>query len=146
MCLLGDIVEGVIDLFGDVRNFFTGIVSDTLAFDVAKDSWGGWGLIGAVVGNGPIAVPVPWHTALNAKSASGSGLAAGLTQLVQELTGFTTFGLKIITDEDDQHSGIISDPVPELPGDILGYAIYLDTSDTYAAGVIGGFKVNFKRE
>lgn len=137
----GPILGNLCDL---VNNAIQTVIG-TFSFMPEKDSWGGWGVVGAVLGGEfPLAVPLPWHTVLTAKESTG--LFQGAAQLLAELAGFSSFGLKVITDEDLTYKNALKDPVPELAGDILGYAIYLNTSDTYAGGVVGNLHVDFKPE
>jgi len=128
-------------LRGKITDFFSGIndkLDRPFEFISARDSWGGWGMIGFGMKdfNFPIAIPVPWHTA--AESKLFSLMDSFLGEFIKNLGGTGRFGMKIITDQDSAYKGAVNDPVPGLPGDILGVAQFLDTSGDFAAGGVTG--------
>lgn len=139
---VGEIVWGFLtDTINSIGGFF---------WDLEKDPWGGWGAVGFTVdglGLTPIVFAVPWNWAMRAPSTITTitaivnviiGLFGG-DALDSLVLGFGVSGVKIITDEDPDYGSSITDPDPDVPGNVLGYAWLLNTSQMYGAGLLGSF-------
>lgn len=109
-----------------------------------KDSWGGWGIEGFHVNKLPIVYVLPWHLTM-ANTEGLSGLATSIYSLAETILkivgvklpdfGMANGGVRIITDQDVGFGGSSADPVPGLPGDILGFVHYLDYQGTFINGL-----------
>lgn len=137
------LVSIVWNFFSKITNSIGGIFWDN------TDRWGGWGALGFTldgIGFMPIVFAVPWNWAMKAPS-----VVTTITALVNVVTnilglkidafvlGFGVSGVKIITDEDSVYGSSLTDPDPDVPGNILGYAWLLNTSEMHGAGILGSF-------
>lgn len=132
-----DGLKSILGLIPGIGDFLDNLKNNLILTE--EDIWGGWGMIGVGIKSIPIpiALPVPWHAA--AESGSLNALMSAATDLLgDDFGGSGTFGMKIVTDSSGNYSGTVNDPVPGLPGDILGVAWFLDTSGAFAAGGVIG--------
>jgi len=122
-----------------------------------KDTWGGFGVEGFHVDKLPIVYVLPWHLTM-ANTEGLSSLATFIYTLAGTVLkiigvklpdfGMGNGGIRVITDQDVSFGGS-NDPVPGLPGDILGFVHYLDYQGTFInglnmTGVLSGeFTVNY---
>ncbi|NCN07637.1 hypothetical protein GW933_03000 [Candidatus Falkowbacteria bacterium] len=123
-------------------------VNLTFKYDTTKKEWGSWGAIpvcGKLIDAGDFGVAVCFAVELNWDDATKNygEVIAGLTATYNSKfsNGTLAFGplmgLKIIDDsQSDSITGSgVSDPIPDLPGDILGAAWFVRS--TAEADVIG---------
>ncbi|MFA5124541.1 MAG: hypothetical protein WC473_01775 [Patescibacteria group bacterium] len=140
-------------LFASVGNLLDIVFAPNSLNLTDDDSWGGWGAV-AVAGYGQLLsfVPVnivlhielPWHTAKKFDTSGGvlGNLAGMLIQAAGVDLGISTFGLRIITDEDSEFGKNLTDPNPTVTGDVLGFAKFLDFNKPAGMGdKMGGISV-----
>jgi hypothetical protein len=140
-------------IFGSLGNLLDIVFAPNSLNLADEDSWGGWGAV-AVAGYGQLLsfVPVnivlhvelPWHTAKKFDTSGGvlGNLAGMLIQAAGVDLGISTFGLRIITDEDSEFGKDLTDPNPAVTGDVLGFAKFLDFNKPAGMGdKMGGIAV-----
>lgn len=149
------------DALGGIFDVISGRQGPNFMFNTEKDSWGGWGGIPTVIPlpeiNGQcvnllLIMPVGWNTIINFKAIQPYlellGLQAwkeGNMDAPQTALYFgvlNNFGVKIITDEDPDFANLASDPMPELKGDILGFAWFMDITGAGGLSLTGKMKAD----
>ena len=88
----------------------------------------------------PIIFPSTWSFVF--KVTNIQPIINALLELIIDkgFVGYSISTVKIITDEDASYKNQLTDPNPQIPGNILGYAWYLNTSDLLGAGLFGSFR------
>ncbi len=151
---IGILIDDFISrLIGNLENLVPGIGQffSSLIWRFEVDTWGGWGLF-YVPFSDQYTVPgailrVPWGLDGGALSIAigalqnaigGNGQVAGMMKM------------KIITEDDDSFGSAITDPISDLGGDILGFAMQVngathsESVGTVVAGTISGkFNVQY---
>lgn len=135
-----------------IRWIYTNIIGPiaNLLWNDQKDQWGGFGMVGFTldaIGLTPVVVMVPWHWAMSAPNiittiVGAINLLKGFIPIPLPddfVLGFGVSGAKIITDQDPEYGNSLTDPDPDSPGNVLGYAWLLNTSQMYGAGLVGNF-------
>ncbi|MBP6942560.1 MAG: hypothetical protein KBB55_00775 [Candidatus Buchananbacteria bacterium] len=125
-------------------DFINGIV-DKFTFK-PEDRWGGWGMKFAIIQDMKVLIFLPWHGAVGIQN---DPLVSVLAQTGILGVDGGSFGMKIITDQDSQYKGKLTDPTPGITGDILGVAWFMDSatdSHVKGAGMIGGISAKLNLE
>lgn len=126
-----------------------------------EDIWGGWGAVGTPMPNLEFIifnVKMPWNVAKAITPNMGTGLLSLASNVITEFSSklgidgklfISTIGVKIVTDQDSEMGGGLTDPDPNNPGDILGYAdfwnsiTFQDYGDKTGFAILtGGFNAN----
>lgn len=151
VCELGNVLRGITntvttvihDVITNIEEFINRMLR-VFTF-TPQDRWGGWGLRFIIINDFPILVFTPWSAA---KEASLEPILMILSQLDLVDVDGGSFGLKIITDQDSGANNL-TDPVPTMPGDILGISWFMNSASdphVYGAGVTGYVESNFDVE
>ena len=140
-CVVSKLVNIISSIWLSVSN---------IAWNDTEDVWGGFGAFGFVIEGidiKPLVFPTTFSGALNAPNiifaielVANAIKAIGGQATENIFIGVGASGVKIITDQDSKYASSLTDPDPNVSGNVLGYAWFLNTSELKGAGLVGHFE------